>query len=298
MIYQIRDWNDLYETHQTRRLKRLQWVPVPNRMDGDGYAELVEGPAGAANLGCWLAILEIASRCEPRGTLARDLRGIDAHDARSLARIARLPVQTMEAAIDRLLHIGWLTAVESSITRNLHGTCTDDTRDTRAIDAPPARDLHGIDALPARRMEGNGMEWNGKEPALPEITVLVETPVENPAPQLPPPETQSRKNGKQQTPESTVQWLRENLHGYVKACSGPCRSWDEPDEAICRQVLAECRGRSLDDIGWWLKALHKSGEAPERNYAWFVAMAQKRFGESKPATSGLTKAAAVPCELP
>ncbi len=60
----ICDWDTLYENNRTRGYKKLNWVPIPNRMDGDGYTELVDHPNGAAHLGAWIAIVQVASRCE------------------------------------------------------------------------------------------------------------------------------------------------------------------------------------------------------------------------------------------
>jgi hypothetical protein len=109
----VRDWDALYENNRTRGYKKLNWVPVPNKQDGDGYTELVSVPNGAAHLGAWLAILQVASRCDPRGVLQRE--GHRPHDAASLARMTRLPVEVFEEAIPRLLgSIGWLEIVHGS----------------------------------------------------------------------------------------------------------------------------------------------------------------------------------------
>jgi hypothetical protein len=102
----ITNWDRLYENNRTRQLKRLDWVPVPNRMDGDGYTEFVDHPNGAAHYGAWLAILQIASRCDPRGTLMRDRAR--PHTPQSLARISRFPAVIFEQALPRLMKIGWL----------------------------------------------------------------------------------------------------------------------------------------------------------------------------------------------
>jgi hypothetical protein len=117
--YRIRDWTSLYENNRTRELKRLDWVPVPNRMDGDGYTELLDHPAGVSHLGAWLALVQIASRCDPRGTLMRD-RG-KAHDFRSLSRISRIPAETFEEAIPRFLDIGWLEELTVREFKNMQG---------------------------------------------------------------------------------------------------------------------------------------------------------------------------------
>ena len=70
-MIRVVDWSARFENNRTRELKRLDWVPVPNRMDDDGYTELLDHENGAAHLGVWLAILQIASRCDVRGTLSR-----------------------------------------------------------------------------------------------------------------------------------------------------------------------------------------------------------------------------------
>ncbi len=106
LLLRVRDWDAHYENNRTRGYKRLGWVPIPNRHDGDAYTELADHPNGAAHLGAWIAIVQVASRCEPRGVLLRD--GGRPHDAASLARITRLPVEVFNEAIPRLLSIGWL----------------------------------------------------------------------------------------------------------------------------------------------------------------------------------------------
>ena len=110
-LYRIKDWNDNYENNRTRDLKNMAWIPVPNSQDGDGYITLVLRENGAAFLGAWLAILQVASKCDPRGTLLR--RGKIPHDAESLAKITRLPADTLSDAITVLCdEIQWLETVE------------------------------------------------------------------------------------------------------------------------------------------------------------------------------------------
>jgi hypothetical protein len=55
-FYRVKDWSKIYENNRTRELKRMDWVPIPNKMDGDGFTELVDHPNGAAHLGAWLAL--------------------------------------------------------------------------------------------------------------------------------------------------------------------------------------------------------------------------------------------------
>ena len=110
-VYQIREWNKYYENNRTRDLKNMAWIPVPNAHDGDGYTTLVSRENGAAMLGAWLAILQVASKCDPRGTLLR--RGKIPHDAESLSRITRLPSGILSEALTICsVEIQWLEYVE------------------------------------------------------------------------------------------------------------------------------------------------------------------------------------------
>jgi hypothetical protein len=105
-ILRIRDWSKHFENNRTRELNHIAWVPMPNKHDGDGYTELVDHPNGAAHFGAWCVIVQVASRCDPRGTLVRD-RAVP-HTAASLARITRFPEAVFDEVIPRLLDIGWL----------------------------------------------------------------------------------------------------------------------------------------------------------------------------------------------
>ncbi len=109
MVYRIRDWTARYEVNRTRELKRMDWVPMPNRMDGDAYIELIDHPQGAAHYGAWLAVALIASRCDPRGLLLR--ADGTPHDPASLSRICRIPAKILKDALPRLVSIGWLEEI-------------------------------------------------------------------------------------------------------------------------------------------------------------------------------------------
>lgn len=112
-IYRIKDWSSRYENNRTRELKAMAWVPVPNSHDGDGYTELVDRENGAALLGAWLVILQVASKCDPRGTLLRD--GGNPHDSSTIARMTRIPKEIIEKAISVLVNdVKWLEIIEDS----------------------------------------------------------------------------------------------------------------------------------------------------------------------------------------
>jgi hypothetical protein len=140
--YRIRDWARNFENNRTRELKKMDWVPVPNKHDGDGFTELLDHENGMAHYGAWHLILQVASKCDPRGTLLRDGAGggKTPHTPHSLARITRGSAAVFGEAIGRLVNIGWLE------------TCDN-----------PAQIPHNpAPACGLVTMEWNGMEGNGK----------------------------------------------------------------------------------------------------------------------------------------
>lgn len=141
--YRIRDWIQHFENNRTRELKRMDWVPIPNRMDGSGYTELLDHPNGAAHLGAWLAIVEIASRRHPRGTLPQD----GAEIPQALARISRIPVSVFVEVIPRLLKINWIEQV------------TEIPQDGAALGPQEGASSRAR----SYGTEGNGREWNGSK---------------------------------------------------------------------------------------------------------------------------------------
>lgn len=154
-LLKVSNWSKHFENNRTRELKHMDWVPIPVKMDGDGYTELVSHSAGASHLGAWLAIVEVAARCDPRGTLLR--AGEKPHDSGSLSRISRIPASVFDEAIPRLLEIGWL---ESEVVETQDVTPIPHEGATLAMHDPaPACDLVTMER---KGTEGKGIEGNGK----------------------------------------------------------------------------------------------------------------------------------------
>jgi hypothetical protein len=148
-VYRIKDWNEHFENNRTRELKRMDWVPMPVKHDGDGYTELVEHPDGAAHFGAWCALVELAAKCDPRGTLVRgDGRP---HDSASISRITRLPQAVFDVVIPRLLSLGWLE--RSSLGDN----------GGYEADKDEPQEGAGIPQDAAEKRLWNGREWKGTE---------------------------------------------------------------------------------------------------------------------------------------
>ncbi len=111
-VYRIKDWSKHYENNRTRDLKEMLWVPIPNAHDGEGYCQMVQGNRGAEVLGAWLACVQVASRCEPRGTLLRKSR--TPHTAESLASRTRLSVTAFDEMLKRAVSedVSWMELIE------------------------------------------------------------------------------------------------------------------------------------------------------------------------------------------
>lgn len=244
MLYSITDWNRIYENHQTRVLKRVNWVPVRNQMDDEGYLTLVDHPDGPIHFAAWIALLEIASRCPTRGTLARS--DGTALTPRSLAVISRLPAGIFEAALPRLVSIGWI-----SQSNEQHGASTqesrDETRQSRAFPQESRARIEGKEGKEQKGIESNGREANGKQPpSKPEFWELQ---------------------------ENRTQWMREQLLGFVEGIPG--WSLPPPDDALCQRILALVEAKHTVIIGQALKEIHGKGKRPADSWGWFPVVLEE-----------------------
>lgn len=161
-LYRITDWDRHFENNRTREIRVMQWLPVPNKQDGDGYTELLDHPDGAAHFGAWVALLQVASKCDPRGTLLRDARGSAAppHDALSLSRMTRIPISVIDAAIARLIDIGWIELIERDLADTPHLHAVLPQRPAADGKAKPQR--HAVLSHEGAAFQ-NGREWKGRE---------------------------------------------------------------------------------------------------------------------------------------
>jgi hypothetical protein len=157
--YRIVDWDDNFENNRTRILKNLDWIPFPNKHDGDGFTELLDHKNGMAHYGAWCLIAQVASKCHPRGTLMRD--GERPYDVTTLARVTRGRREIFEEAIPRLIFIGWIEEFDfvsscNSIDMALGGTQVPDN------DTNPALRCAQL-TIEGKGREGKGTEGNGME---------------------------------------------------------------------------------------------------------------------------------------
>jgi hypothetical protein len=110
--YRIRWWNEIYENNRTRDLKEMKWVPIPIKLSGDGYTSIMEDQKnGPAIFGAWIACVEVAASCDPRGTLLRSSG--EPHNMASIGRICRVNLQILKMMMDFVLFkIKWIEIID------------------------------------------------------------------------------------------------------------------------------------------------------------------------------------------
>lgn len=120
-VYQVLDWDRLFENNKSRERDQLHFVCVPNKQDGMGLTRVLTHPNGAAIYGIWQLILGACSRQNrPRdGWLTDTGRAPDGQEAGTpwapadLALRWRRPVTEIEEALRVLSapNIHWIKAL-------------------------------------------------------------------------------------------------------------------------------------------------------------------------------------------
>lgn len=111
LLYTIRDWDTQFENNRSRSVEELNQVPMPNRHDGENYTLIVTHKDGAEIFSAWNLIVQVASKCQPRGVLIRG--NGSPHDASSLALKTRAPEIWFSKALKFLPeHTDWLLVTE------------------------------------------------------------------------------------------------------------------------------------------------------------------------------------------
>ncbi len=99
-LYKIRDWNLIFENNRSRELKSVNWVAVPNRHDGENFSAIMAHKNGAVIYAAWVLMVQVASKCDPRGTLLRG--GQKPHNPTSLSLRTRAPEAWFKVALEYL----------------------------------------------------------------------------------------------------------------------------------------------------------------------------------------------------
>lgn len=108
--YLIRDWNEHFETAESRKLKKLSWVALPNKHDGKSFRRLMRMDDGMATYGVWVLIVQVASKCPKRGLLVDADGPLSAED---IADKTGVPEQLVSRALEVLSseRIKWIEAL-------------------------------------------------------------------------------------------------------------------------------------------------------------------------------------------
>ncbi len=97
-VYIIKDWDETYENNRSKEIKNPSWVPIPNKLYGDGYSLIMDEKDGASIYGSWIAMVCIAQRCDVRGTLMRDTG--EPHNIDSISRMTRISKKEIKRMIE------------------------------------------------------------------------------------------------------------------------------------------------------------------------------------------------------
>jgi len=83
-------WNSLYETAETRKIRVLSYYAKPNKLIGEGIGFTLAQPNGPHLLGMWALLEALASTApqEHRGWLVRNGTPLDAQRMSSLTRVS------------------------------------------------------------------------------------------------------------------------------------------------------------------------------------------------------------------
>jgi len=110
MMYRIRDWERHYEKAESRRVKTLNWIPIPTRHDGSGFRRVAAHERAPDLFAAWVLIVEVAAKMPTRGRLIKDGKPLTAKDLHYRTgfpeAIFDLAFQTLTAP-----EIGWLERV-------------------------------------------------------------------------------------------------------------------------------------------------------------------------------------------
>jgi len=262
-IYAVKDWNELYETHDTRKIKGpLKYVMMPNRWDGGGYRRVMSEPDGMALYAAWMVILQVASRLPKRGVLA-DADGFPI-TAEEISFKTGAPVEMLERAFRVLSDrkIGWLVEWKPSpenveVKSNQISMFPGNLPESPA-NLSPNDDVNGNE-------NGNDDDDRARgAPPVPSSSSAEEKPpgVRPEGPEAEPPPTEA----------DVGRWMQQ----FALQVWG--RDWGPPDRKIVRKTVAAANGAGLDGLYACLQGMMGAKGPPGRNYAWFPAAVENHLG--------------------
>ena len=68
-MLRIRNWEKHFETNESRKLKRLLWVKIPNQQDSLAFRLVAAHKRGSDIFTAWILMIQVASKSPKRGDL-------------------------------------------------------------------------------------------------------------------------------------------------------------------------------------------------------------------------------------
>jgi hypothetical protein len=105
----IKQWDSLYETAETRKIRKLTFYAKPNKLVGLGINRTRQHERGLEFLGVWNLMVDLASQSE-QGQRGWFIRNGEALTAQEIAYLISIPQEPVEGAIKHFLTkgIAWL----------------------------------------------------------------------------------------------------------------------------------------------------------------------------------------------
>lgn len=223
--YRIKDWDDHFETAESRKLKSTRWVPMPTKHDGKGYRRITQHNAAVEIFCAWNLIVQVASKMPTRGVLADSDGPLDADD---LAAKTGFPSAIFETALPFLSSesIGWMSLDQQRRVR----------QSARVRQSPPeSAEVPADSSLEGKGIEGNRRE--DKETPLHQVFEFWKTEMNKPKAQL----TKERKAKiEERLKDSTVDEIQTAIRGCKRSDFHMGREPGKPQvfddiELICRK---------------------------------------------------------------
>lgn len=107
-VYIINDWDDNFEVSESRKIKKLSWVALPNRHDSAPFRRVAQLQNSPEIFAAWVLIVQIASKMPVRGVLQNSAGPLTCED---LALMTGFPEKIFAAAFLELQKPGikWIS---------------------------------------------------------------------------------------------------------------------------------------------------------------------------------------------
>lgn len=165
-FFRIIKWGELFENNRSRTVINLDWVSIPNRHDGENYTKIVTHQDGAEIFAAWVLLVQVASKCNPRGLLVKD--NGQPHTSESLSLKTRAPKLWFDKALEYLVkNTDWLEFVELSDTCQANAI-----RETANCEEGKGSEGNGSEGKGMEDMPKEAAFWNANCGDLPKVLTM------------------------------------------------------------------------------------------------------------------------------